>query len=369
MRTRTTRRAGYTLIELLVSMALIMTIMSILSMAFVTGLKTFGSLRATADMSQRLRLASSTLRSDLSNFHFDGAIRPSDPGFSTTVIPREGFVRIYQSQAPSPTPSDGTDAYGNNSPFANPSACGGSGQVLHLSVKRRGNRPEDFFVANLPGGPLGAAGTLGSSTTFFGQPGDARNQTSDNQYFCQWAEVMYYLSPIAGATTSPINGLQAQPLYGLYRAQRLLVANNTSLGAANAANGLAMSINATTGNYNTPADLTTAANRALNPTNTVAAGPTIDTLLVGNVMSFTVRPIIRLYQAGTPPQLGLPATFDVSWDSASPPADPVWQQYVTKNQGVSPSVQLVPLFGVEISIRLWDLKSSQARQITIIQDL
>jgi Prokaryotic N-terminal methylation motif len=343
MTTRSTRRAGYTIIELLVSMALIMTIMAILSMAFVEGLKTFGSLRATADMSQKLRTATTTIRNDLSNFHFDGAIRPSDPGFGSTVLPREGFIRIYQGGA---SVSEGTDGL-NPSYLANPNLCPATGQILHLSVKLRGNRPEDFFACYLPG-PLGAAGSLGASTTFFNQPGDARNQTLDMVYYSQWAEVMYYLVP-TGAATSPLGGA-SQPLYGLYRAQRLLVANTLNLPAGGGA-GFAsvMSINPGNSNFNTPADLTTVANRSLNPT--ALPGADISTLVASNVVSFTVRPIMQPPTAGQGQGGGgMPIAFDTNYDSAT----------------ANPNALL---YGVEISIRLWDLKSSQTRQITIIQDL
>jgi Prokaryotic N-terminal methylation motif len=342
MTIRSTRRAGYTIIELLVSMALIMTIMAILSMAFVEGLKTFGSLRATADMSQKLRTAATSIRNDVSNFHFDGAIRPSDPGFGSTVLQREGFICIYQGGNGQPV-IEGTDANGIQSLLA-------TNQILHLSVKLRGNRPEDFFACYLPG-PLGAAGTLGASTTFFNQPGDARNQTLDMVYYSQWAEVMYYLVP-TGSATSPLGGA-SQPLYGLYRAQRLLIANNLSFAAgAGAGFTSVMSVNPNTGNFNTSADVTNlnlaagvTTNRALSPT--APPPPDISTLVANNVMSFTVRPIM------TPPNVTSgpgPIAQNTNYDSAAPPP------------GKS-------LYGVEITIRLWDLKSSQARQITIIQDL
>jgi hypothetical protein len=166
---------------------------------------------------------------------------------------------------------------------------------------------------------------------------------------------MYYLYP-TGTATNPNGG--AQPLYGLYRAQRLLVANNTSFTPpVPAGYGTTMSINPNTGNFNTPADVSnlnlaagTTTNRSLNPAAPPLGPnglPDISTLVVGNVMSFSVRPIM------TPPNTTSgpgPYAQDANYDSATPPANN-------------------SLFGVEITIRLWDLKSSQTRQITIIQDL
>jgi type II secretory pathway pseudopilin PulG len=341
MTIRKQRRSGFTIIELLVSMALIMTIMAILSAAFVAGLDTFGKLRATADMAQKLRLAASTLRRDLKADHFDAALRPSDPGFGSTVVPREGFIRIYQGGPPL---SEGS-CDGINSLLA-------TNHVLQLGVKLRGNRPEDFFYANVPGlVTLDQANNPQSSTTFFGQPADARYQTG--LYACQWAEVMYYLVPI-GTSTSPTGGYPPQPLYALYRVQRLAVANSMNLAGQTDPNNQ-MSTRAGP-IFNTPADWTTVANRALNPT---APPPgTTDNLILSNVMSFTVRPMARLAPAKNvaAPAYVVPAPMDMQWDSAQPPLDP--------NSGLP-----FQLYGVEISIRIWDLKAQQARQITIIQDL
>lgn len=335
MRIRTSRRAGYTLIELLVSMALIMTIMAILSQAFVTGLETFGKLRGTAEMSQRLRTGTTVLRRDLNADHFDARIRPSDPGFGSSVLPREGFIRIHQGGA---MLSDGT-ADGLPSIIA-------TGHVLHVAVKLRGNKPEDFFVAGVP-----SNAALMNNSTFFNQPADARYQTADNRYYSQWAEVCYYLQAIPNATTNPAGG--AQQLYGLYRAQRLCVADNRAL-SGQVATGTAgyeqMSVKDDgTGKYrfNTPSDLTTLANRAMDPTAPAAAN--VDTLLLSNVISFTVRPIVSTLNVNTG-GWSVPAVTDGSYDSTSPPAN-------------------TRLYGVEISIRVYDQKSQQSRQITLIQDL
>lgn len=339
MRLSRTSRRGYTLIELLVSMALIMTIMAILSTAFVQGLETFGKLRATAEMAQRLRTATTVLRRDLSADHFDARIRPSDPGFGTSVKPREGFICIRQNAVPL---SEGT-VDGNASLIGRPGASD-AGQVLHLAVKLRGNRPEDFFIAGVP-----SNATLMNQSTFFNQPADARYQTADSLYYSQWAEVVYYLQAIPGAGTNPNGG--SQPLFGLYRRQRLCVADNRAL--TTVATGTAgyeqMSVKDNAGMYrfNTPSDLTDAAKRAIDPTAPGAAG--VDTLLMSNVTSFTVRPILSTKNAATN-AWSVPAATDTSYDSASPPANTL-------------------LFGVEISIRVYDLKSEQSRQITIIQDL
>jgi len=60
------RRIGFTLIEVLVAMALTMFIMVILSQCFVQGLETFRVLKAIGDMQERLRTASNVLRTTTS---------------------------------------------------------------------------------------------------------------------------------------------------------------------------------------------------------------------------------------------------------------------------------------------------------------
>ena len=78
---RATRR-GFTLVELMVAMALTMFIMVILSEAFATGLDVFSQLKAIGDMEESLRAASTALRNDLAADHFIGKRRLSDPDSS-----------------------------------------------------------------------------------------------------------------------------------------------------------------------------------------------------------------------------------------------------------------------------------------------
>ena len=75
MRMQTNNRAGFTIVELMVVLALTMFIMVILSQAFASSLDTFTSLKAIGDMQEKLRSATIILRDDLSNDHFEGKRR------------------------------------------------------------------------------------------------------------------------------------------------------------------------------------------------------------------------------------------------------------------------------------------------------
>src|SRR5438270_5907252 len=90
------RRQGFTLVELMVAMALIVLIMAIVSQAFVDGLETFRQLKGIGDLQERLRAAVVPLRQDLCvNRHFQrpdlrlNVLSPNNP-------PSAGFFRIQQ---------------------------------------------------------------------------------------------------------------------------------------------------------------------------------------------------------------------------------------------------------------------------------
>src|SRR5256885_344726 len=139
--TTQTRRGGFTTIELLVAMALIVLIMSILSQAFVEGLTTFRSLKGIGDMQENLRVAGVPLRNDLSLRHFQNNMKLSS-GFGTSITiiggvpvsvsqrPSEGFLRIQQG---SPSTWEGNDSDGLPSYRA-------TNHILHMTIHRIGSR-------------------------------------------------------------------------------------------------------------------------------------------------------------------------------------------------------------------------------------
>src|SRR5687768_2911796 len=94
---RAGRRGGFTLVELLVAMALIIFIMSILSAAFSAAGKSFRDLKAAAGLAARLRAVTNLLRADLEAAHFgESDLKLSDQDFWKNGPPQEGFIRIYQ---------------------------------------------------------------------------------------------------------------------------------------------------------------------------------------------------------------------------------------------------------------------------------
>jgi prepilin-type N-terminal cleavage/methylation domain-containing protein len=206
------RRSGFTLVELLVATALILFIMSILSAAFVAGMKSVSDFKAAGDMADKQRNVMTVLRRDLWADHFPGRQMMSQPDFWTGGPPAEGYFRIFQG---APDVNEGLDL--DNLPSYRQTTTS-----LAFTVRLRGNDRGNFFSAVVPPtiqdngnpvpNPLLASALLGSP--------DRRFQDTAGVYSSQWAEVAYFLVP-TGETA------EGTPLFGLYRRQLLTVTDNS----------------------------------------------------------------------------------------------------------------------------------------------
>jgi prepilin-type N-terminal cleavage/methylation domain-containing protein len=413
------RRQGFTLVELLVSLALIIFIMAILSEAFVTGIKTFRDLKALGDLNARLRTATNLLRDDLSADHFTGRKRLSDLNFWSQGPPRLGFVRLYQGSPLSTNPADpyfleGTDVDGVESVRA-------TNHAIHLTVKKRGNELKDFFTTKVP---------LNSPLLFLGQP-DSRYQDvlNPNTQILkgQLAEVAWFLRPngaFAGNT----------PLFALYRRQLLVVPDNRInwstpplIQANQASDYLEVSAQPRTINgqnilyVNNPTDLTVPQRRfgmdpnldggvfLLGPSPNYANYPILGQndpklplsqdlasadLIMTDVLSFSVRvllngqnrfvdltdDVVQAYSNNNPlfydknNRPKLPAVFDTWTDLNDDPAANYVSWAAPGNAKSIPLLQnannqQISIVALQITLRVWDVKTQQARQVTIIQDM
>ena len=352
------KRKGFTLVELLVAMALTIFIMVILTEAFVLSIDTFSGLKGIGDMQENLQAGSNSIRFDLAQNHFEGMVRTSDPGFANQR-PREGFVRIFQGAASN---AEGLD--GDQMPSSN-----ATNHVLHLACRLRGNQQQSFYstIVNDPtkaGPPPNPPfGIFFNSQTFYNMdpavnaslPADATlaGPPGGPLFRSQWAEIAYYLVP-QGTSEEPLvpGGTNGTPLYGLYRVQFLAVTDATNVNGKIAAGNLpafaglsclSNGVASPTITFFTPNDLALGAgSRTFAPNNPLAprTAPPVSALLVPNVISFQVQGILN----SSNPQ-------DINYDSAgSIPAG-------------------VTLRGVFITIRVWDNKTRQTRQTSIIQDM
>src|SRR5579859_7664487 len=132
------RRRGFTIVELLVAMALIMLIMAILAEAFTKSIQAFSDLKAVGDMDQKMRALIVILTRDLSDEHFatvsnttNAPLTPTplsqiNPSAGPPAVPGQGFFAFSQSAG---SISEGADL--DNLPsYYNTTA------ILHFTVNR-----------------------------------------------------------------------------------------------------------------------------------------------------------------------------------------------------------------------------------------
>jgi prepilin-type N-terminal cleavage/methylation domain-containing protein len=238
-RERGAQRRAFTLVELLVAMALTLFLMVILSEAFSAGLGAFRQLKSVCDLQEKLRTAASIIRRDLrANYYKFTApatatlftpgssqdnVRLSFFNFADTTNyqpPTEGFLRLWQEGA---LTNEGVDGDGL--------ACfrmSATDNLLHFSIKLEKDgkyRPESYLSVPVPlGSPAGSSG-----------PVDLQSGNKD-LLNSQIAEVVYFLGPNSTGTTSTTKSgaFGGVPLFALYRRQ--LVAPN-SAADANTLNG------------------------------------------------------------------------------------------------------------------------------------
>jgi prepilin-type N-terminal cleavage/methylation domain-containing protein len=202
------RRQGFTIVEMLVAMALIMFIMAILSQAFVSGIGAFRVLKASGDMAEKLRATTQLLQRDLAADHFEGKKRLSNPNFWLNGPPQQGYFQIWQANGGNPEglDFDGVTSFRTTAP----------GHTLAFTIKMRGNQMGDFLSAS---GPLSGVASFG--------PAESRYQnTSGGSYNYQWAEVAWFLQPQPDTTVADA-ATPAVPLFTLFRRQRLAVPDNS----------------------------------------------------------------------------------------------------------------------------------------------
>lgn len=216
-------RPAFTLVEMLVSAALIIFVMLILTTVFKDGLAALSQMRGVGGLQEQLRYANSVLRRDLAAPHFDREITALyGPNLSQQRLdnydwkpPRMGFFRIYQQDHPRDgqvVPTGPACVFEERDPDGLPSYRA-TGDYLHFTVRletgvNNGSGIDQVFRSKRipPRGVTPNPVQQKSSPDYMNDSG---------AFFSPWAEVVYFLRANGQSTGST-------PLYTLYRRRRIL---------------------------------------------------------------------------------------------------------------------------------------------------
>lgn len=265
-------RNAFTLVELMVAMALIILMLSIMSQAFVIATGVMQGLKEVADMQEKIRPAITLLQRDLGANHFEGSKKLSDPEFWDNGPPKEGYFMLWQDKA-----NDVAEGTINNVTFSQSAAL--ANHMLAFTVKLPGKSPNDFFDSSF-GASFGNIFFNGAGTPLGMTDSNIRRfESNANLIHSDWAEVAYFLgphnagaTPVADGNTDGKNNPPSLPYFNLYRQQKLVLPSfnisGVTLPVATAAIKEEISCETSTGTFNKPSDLTVPwkrmGNRSLN---------------------------------------------------------------------------------------------------------
>ena len=282
-------RNAFTLVELMVAMALIILMLSIMSQAFVIATGVMQGLKEVADMQEKIRPAITLLQRDLGANHFEGSKKLSDPEFWDNGPPREGYFMLWQDK-----PYDVAEGTTNNVTFSQSAAA--ANHMLAFTVKLPGKSPNDFFESSL-GGAFGNLFFNGVGTPLGMTDSNIRRfESNANLIHSDWAEVAYFLGPhndprgtLNDAVITPDGYTDgktgpALPYFNLYRQQRLVLPSYNVAGVTlpGIIQNSQISYENGTPSYNKPLDLTVPWKRSMGNRTNISNTPLVGGVLTAN---------------------------------------------------------------------------------------
>jgi len=399
---RNSRGSGFTIVELLVSLALVIFIMSLVSTVFVLATKSFRDMKATGDLAEQLRSASQLIRSYVKASHFSDNQKLSDTNFwipkvANVLVPnptnneeknqanfvdRLGYFRVDQAFAPSVisaladtnSQDEGKDL--DNIPLYR---CNENQDYrLSMSLILDGKNPANYFTALYPSGsgltkPIG----LGTAYKYF--------ETDNTVLRRKNAECLLFLAR-QDSVDSPQTGLLSdagatgKTLYSLNLKTWILGdTNETNIQLPGPDEKISYS---KIGPNYYPNDLAKVSDRAnrqsfqfLNnlSTSRFLSHPDTSALILRNVVSFQVYLVDR---TGSPVSLQDNGFFDTSvaanWTSSTnmmgvttyTPVSGSWRA----GQSIFPT-NTAKITAIKIILRVYDPDNEITRQLTIIEPL
>ncbi len=353
------KRSGFTLVELMISAAITVIIMTILSICFQTSMSAMSAMRAQGDAADQLRAVGEVMKRDIKADHFlpaesaaavaNNGRRLSDYDFRGAAQATSGFFFIR---------SPASFNEGNDGIF-------------------------DSYRSDLPGGPalwftsVLAGGTEGNLYTA---------SVGGNIVSSEAAEVAYFLIPTGQGTSGPA-GL---PTFHLIRRQRLIASNSASGANLQLAvnSGLDPNVREVISTYpvigppaqtivNTMGTIANGANRPAFP-GLLSSPRTGDDIIISNVISFEVKPTWQ--PRGGLPFIPGPRVFGNSFpgvDVAFTPAantassDAPYDTLSAFPGNIFDTITPLPIRinAVQIRLRIYDPKVKTARQSSMVIEL
>ena len=297
-------RNAFTLVELMVAMALIILMLSIMSQAFVIATGTMQGLKEVADMQEKIRPAITLLQRDLGANHFEGSKKLSDPEFWDNGPPKEGYFMLWQDNANEP--ASGVEPSGNESSFNGVSFSRSAAKANHMlafTVKLSGKNPNDFFESSL-GASFGNIffNVLNNPAQVTDTPNSMldsnirRFESNSSLIHSDWAEVAYFLGPHTNPNVTNNNSVvipdgytdgkmgPALPYFNLYRQQRMVLPSHNIAGVSlpGIIQNSQISYEMGTSSYNKPSDLTVPWKRSMGNRTNISNTPLVGGVLTAN---------------------------------------------------------------------------------------
>jgi prepilin-type N-terminal cleavage/methylation domain-containing protein len=200
---RKLRRSGFTLVEMLVAVALVLFIMSIFAMLMQSAMQGVRDAKGINAVDQKLRNAVTLMKADLRQVYLaNGGTRfsPAELFTRRDRIPTAGYFSIYENSRALP---QGVDEYGNQITVD-------YDDILAMTVARRGDSASEMFygrantyVDNLPATPYGKVTVNGTAKVDVGtyldnlwsSPSSRFDVPSNQMLTSKFAEVIYFARP------------------------------------------------------------------------------------------------------------------------------------------------------------------------------
>lgn len=250
---KSNNRFAFSLVELLVAMAIIIFMLTIMSQAFVIATTCMSGLKGVGELIDKSKPVLNILQKDLSAYHFEGTKRLSDSNFWVNGPPLEGYFTIYQdkpfsnNEAPPTGTADGVPVV-RSGPDAN--------HMLIFTSRLNGQDESEFYSAELPpddpmnsnfkfntfssvfnnfpnftssstskkyGKNIDITGLVPTSTLAIlnlQEQNSSRYENYLGKIHSKWAEIAYFVEPNGKFANGSLPGA---PLGTLYRQQKILL--------------------------------------------------------------------------------------------------------------------------------------------------